>query len=78
MKPDKSRQPKPPKRCELPKHWTPEQALAVFEAVEFLRDDLWAGYGPHIQQARREQLRPMREPRSETSTSPSKLEKAAI
>ena len=65
MKSGKSRQPKPPKLPqppkppkprELPKHWTPEQALAVFEAVEFLRDDLWARYGPHIQQAWREQL----------------------
>ena len=42
-------------RClELPTHWTPEQALAVFEAVDLLRDQLWAAYGPEIQRALRE------------------------
>ena len=40
----------------LPAHWTPEQALAVFEAVEFLRESLWARYGRDIQRAWREQL----------------------
>jgi len=40
----------------LPTHWTPEQALAVFEAVEFLRETLWARYGRDIQRAWREQL----------------------
>ncbi len=53
MKPRRSRANKP---RTLPSHWTPEQALAVFEAVEYLRDSLWARYGPHIQQAWREQL----------------------
>jgi hypothetical protein len=45
-------------RLELPTHWTPEQALAVFEAVELLRDQLWAAYGPEIQRAFREDLMP--------------------
>ncbi|MBC7379580.1 MAG: hypothetical protein H7346_19345 [Burkholderiaceae bacterium] len=40
----------------LPTHWTPEQALAVFEAVGFLRESLWARYGRDIQRAWREQL----------------------
>ena len=40
----------------LPTHWTPEQALAVFEAVEFLRESLWARYGRDIQRAWQEQL----------------------
>jgi hypothetical protein len=40
----------------LPTHWTPEQALAVFEAVEFLRESLWTRYGRDIQRAWREQL----------------------
>ena len=42
-------------RCiELPAHWTSEQALAVFEAVDLLRDQLWAAYGPEIQRALRD------------------------
>ncbi|WP_157271507.1 hypothetical protein [Azohydromonas aeria] len=39
---------------ELPAHWTPEQVLAVFEAVDLLRDHLWAAYGPEIQRALRD------------------------
>jgi hypothetical protein len=39
---------------ELPAHWTPEQALAVFEVLDMLRDQLWAAYGPEIQRALRE------------------------
>ena len=38
----------------LPTYWTPEQALAVFEILDALRDQLWDSYGPHIQQAMRE------------------------
>jgi hypothetical protein len=40
----------------LPTHWSPEQALAVFECLQALRDALWAAYGPQVQQAWREQL----------------------
>lgn len=43
-----------PQRIELPEHWTPDQALAVFEIIELLRDQLWAAYGPAIQYALRE------------------------
>ena len=39
---------------ELPAHWTPEQALAVFEVIDMLRDQLWTAYGPEIQRALRE------------------------
>jgi hypothetical protein len=38
----------------LPDHWTPAQALAVFELIEQLRDQLWDAYGPDIQRATRE------------------------
>lgn len=38
----------------LPDHWTPQQALAVFECLELLRDQLWAAYGASIQAAMRE------------------------
>ncbi len=42
-------------RCiELPAHWTPEQALAVFEVIDMLRDQLWATYGLEIQRALRD------------------------
>jgi ribosomal 50S subunit-associated protein YjgA (DUF615 family) len=42
---------------ELPQHWTPEQALAVFQIIERLRDRLWADYGPAIQRALRQDQR---------------------
>lgn len=42
----------------VPRHWTPEQALAVFECLQALRQALWAVYGPQVQQAWREQLVP--------------------
>jgi hypothetical protein len=42
----------------LPSHWSPSQALAVFECLELLRDQLWLAYGPQIQHAWRAQLGP--------------------
>ncbi|MBK8767843.1 MAG: hypothetical protein IPM01_25835 [Burkholderiaceae bacterium] len=39
----------------LPEHWSPEQALAVFEIVDGLRELLWHRYGGQIQQAMRAQ-----------------------
>jgi hypothetical protein len=44
----------------LPSHWSPTQALAVFECLELLRDQLWLAYGPEIQHAWRGQLVPER------------------
>lgn len=43
--------PKTARYIELPAHWTPEQALAVFEAVDMLRNHLWAAYSTKIQRA---------------------------
>lgn len=40
----------------LPPHWSPKQALAVFECLELLRDQLRLAYGPQIQHAWRGQL----------------------
>ena len=40
----------------LPTHWTPEQALAVFECLRVLREQLWRIYGPDVQQAWRNQF----------------------
>lgn len=42
----------------LPAHWTPEQALAVFECLQALREQLWSMYGSDVQQAWRNQLAP--------------------
>jgi len=39
----------------LPADWSPEQAAAVFEILDELRDRVWAHYGPQIQQVLREQ-----------------------
>jgi hypothetical protein len=33
----------------IPTTWTPEQALAVFELIDDLRDRLWALHGSQIQ-----------------------------
>lgn len=43
---------------QVPRHWTPEQALAVFECLHAMRQALWAAYGPEVQQAWRDQLVP--------------------
>lgn len=40
----------------LPSHWSPQQAFAVFECIELLRDQVWLAYGPDIQRAWRDQL----------------------
>jgi len=42
----------------VPLHWTPEQALAVFECLRTMREALWAAYGPEVQQAWRDRLVP--------------------
>ena len=42
-------------RClPLPDHWTPEQALAVFEIIDLMRDRLWLAYAADIQRAMRQ------------------------
>lgn len=46
----------------VPAHWSPEQALAVFECLQALRQALWAAYGPQVQQAWRDQLMPEGQP----------------
>ena len=41
----------------LPTDWSPEQAVAVFEILDDLRERVWERYGPQIQQVLREQQR---------------------
>jgi hypothetical protein len=40
----------------LPEHWTPTEALAVFEMIDLLRDQIWSCYGHDIQHELREQI----------------------
>jgi hypothetical protein len=39
----------------LPTDWSPEQAVAVFEILDELREQVWARYGLQIQQVLRDQ-----------------------
>lgn len=39
----------------LPTDWSPEQAVAVFEILDELRERVWARYGLQIQQVLRSQ-----------------------
>jgi hypothetical protein len=39
----------------LPTHWSPEQAVAVFEILDELREHVWARYGRQIQQVLRDE-----------------------
>ncbi len=41
----------------LPIDWSPEQAVAVFEILDELRDSVWARYGLQIQMVLRAQQR---------------------
>lgn len=38
----------------IDEHWTPEQALAVYELLDDLRAQIWQHYGPQIQKCYRE------------------------
>lgn len=54
--------PTSPAAAVVPKHWTSEQALAVAECLQAMRQARWATYGPQIQQAWREQIMPDQAP----------------
>ena len=43
---------------QIPTHWTPEQAFAVFDLVNDLRDAIWQCYGPQLLDEYRDQLQP--------------------
>jgi hypothetical protein len=45
---------------EIPRTWTSEQALAVFEILDDLREKVWALHGGQIQAELREQRRSSR------------------
>jgi hypothetical protein len=44
-----------PLTIEIPRSWTPEEALAVFELIDDLRDKIWALYSCRLQATLREQ-----------------------
>ena len=50
--------PPSPAAAAVPLHWTPEQALAVFECLHVMREALWTVHGTQVQQAWRDQLVP--------------------
>lgn len=56
--PSSSTSPASASELAVPLHWTPQQALAVFECLHALRQALWAVYGLQLQQAWRDQLTP--------------------
>jgi hypothetical protein len=39
----------------IPAYWTPEQAIAVFELVDDLRETIWAIYQTNLQELTRQQ-----------------------
>ena len=49
---------KPPASFVVPIQWTGEQALAVLEALQVMREAVWAVHGQQAQQAWRDQLVP--------------------
>jgi hypothetical protein len=59
----------PPMPPPIPNHWTPAQALAVFELIDLLRDQIWLAYGPAIQHAIRDDRQPNHQSHDDTDTS---------
>jgi hypothetical protein len=50
-----------PSTVEIPRTWTPEEALAVFELIDDLRDKICALYNLQLQDLLREQCAARRE-----------------
>jgi hypothetical protein len=42
----------------VPAYWSPEQALAVFELIDDVREKIWDHYGLHLQKLIAEQHKP--------------------
>lgn len=40
----------------IPTYWTPEQAFAVFELIDDLRDAVWRSYALQLQEEYRDQV----------------------
>ncbi len=52
------RGPTPTVQIEIPTYWTPEQAAAVFDLIDEIREKIWAVHALHIQDEIQRQLRP--------------------
>lgn len=57
-----SKAPRPPSHLgpipvEIPASWTPEQALAVFDLLDEIREKIWAVYSCRLQDLLQEQQR---------------------
>jgi hypothetical protein len=37
------------RQVQIPTYWTDQQALAVFEVIDDIREQVWAIYGPNLQ-----------------------------
>jgi len=55
---------------EIPDYWTPEQALAVYELLDGLREHILSRYGAQITDAFREQCMPSAPPKSSGDPEP--------
>lgn len=66
--PDRPQLPQHPRplTVEIPRSWTPEEALAVFELIDDLRDN-WALYNLQLQDLLRQQCAPRREHAGDTT-----------
>jgi hypothetical protein len=42
----------------IPAYWTPEQAIAVFELIDDLRERIWSFYQADLQELTRQQRQP--------------------
>ncbi|MGB7771352.1 MAG: hypothetical protein WBL43_05815 [Pseudolabrys sp.] len=56
-----------PLTVEIPRSWTPEEALAVFELIDDLRDKIWNLYNLQLQDLLRQQCVPRREVGDDTT-----------
>ncbi len=56
-----------PLTVEIPRTWTPEEALAVFELIDDLRDKIWNLYNLQLQDLLRQQCVPRREVGDDTT-----------
>jgi hypothetical protein len=43
---------------QIPTYWTPEQAIAVFELLDDLREQIWSSYQTDLQEMTRQQRQP--------------------
>ena len=56
-----------PLTVEIPRSWTPEVGLAVFELIDDLRDKIWNLYNLQLQDLLRQQCVPRREVGDDTT-----------